>query len=91
VKPAARRAALDLVAASRGLPVKLVGIGGIDASNAGAAIAAGCDAVAVISAVFDAPDVREAARAIAHACDQARADAARHAHAGAGGAGRNDP
>jgi thiamine monophosphate synthase len=33
---------------------------------------AGADAVAVISAVFDAPDVEAAARAIAAACPQSR-------------------
>ena len=65
-KPGAVRAPLDLVGRMRddsGLPV--VAIGGITAANAGAAIAAGADMVAVISAVFDAPDVTAAARAIA--------------------------
>ena len=65
-KPAAVRASLALVPAMReasGLPV--VAIGGITADNAADVIAAGADMVAVISAVFDAPDVQAAARSIA--------------------------
>jgi thiamine-phosphate pyrophosphorylase len=63
-KPAARRAPLEIIAAAReasGLPV--AAIGGITPHNAAAAVAAGADLLAVISALFDAPDVREAARA----------------------------
>lgn len=62
-KPAAVRAPLSLLRVARrevGLP--LVAIGGITAQNAPAVIAAGADAVAVISALFDAADVRAAAR-----------------------------
>ena len=62
-KPHAVRAALEHLGAARaagGLPV--VAIGGITAHNAPRAIAAGADMVAVISAVFDAPDVAAAAR-----------------------------
>ena len=66
-KPAARRAPLGIIAeaarASNGLPV--CAIGGITPHNAAAAVAAGADLLAVISAVFDAPDVRAAAEAIA--------------------------
>jgi thiamine-phosphate pyrophosphorylase len=65
-KPGAVRAQLSLLAEARaasGLPV--VAIGGITARNAGEAIAAGADMVAVISALFDAPDIRAAAREIA--------------------------
>jgi thiamine-phosphate pyrophosphorylase len=65
-KPGAVRAPLDLIGRMRddsGLPV--VAIGGVTPANAGAAIAAGADMVAVISAVFDAPDVTSAARAFA--------------------------
>jgi thiamine-phosphate pyrophosphorylase len=65
-KPHAVRAPLSLLSEARrvsGSPV--VAIGGITAKNAGAAIAAGADMVAVISAVFDATDVRAAARSIA--------------------------
>lgn len=45
------------------VPVPLVGIGGITADNAGAVLAAGADAVAVISAVCAAPDPEAATRA----------------------------
>jgi thiamine-phosphate pyrophosphorylase len=70
-KPGAVRAPLEVIAraraASGGLPV--AAIGGIDAENAGAAVDAGADMLAVISAVFDAPDVRAAARSIARLYD----------------------
>lgn len=72
VKPAARRAPLDLVRAALALGVPIVGIGGIDAENAGQVIEAGADAVAVISAVFGDDDIESAARAIAQACEAAR-------------------
>lgn len=65
-KPAAPVAPLAVLAAARaaaGVPV--VAIGGITVHNAPAAIAAGADMVAVITAVFDAPDVGAAARAFA--------------------------
>jgi len=69
-KPNAVRAPLEILAraheASR-LPV--VAIGGITPHNAPAAIAAGADMVAVINAVFDAPDVRAAAAALARLFD----------------------
>jgi thiamine-phosphate pyrophosphorylase len=57
-KPGAVRAPLALFAEARravGLP--LVAIGGITPANAHQVIAAGADALAVISAVFAAPDV----------------------------------
>jgi len=65
-KPRAVRAPLDLLARARadsGLPV--AAIGGIDTGNAPLAIAAGADMVAVISALFDAPDVAATARRFA--------------------------
>jgi len=62
VKPDAVRAGPDVFAAAhRRFSLPVVAIGGITLQNAGALIAAGVDAVAVISAVFEAPDVREAA------------------------------
>jgi thiamine-phosphate pyrophosphorylase len=65
-KPHAVRAGLDLVARAKARwPVPVVAIGGIDAGNVDQLVAAGVDAVAVISAVFDADDVEAAARAIA--------------------------
>lgn len=57
-KPGAVRAPLSLFAEAQSLQLPLVAIGGITADNAGQVIAAGTDAVAVISDLFDAPDVR---------------------------------
>jgi thiamine-phosphate pyrophosphorylase len=65
-KPRAVRAPLSLLSEARracGRPV--VAIGGVTAENAADAIAAGADMVAVISALFDVPDTRAAARSIA--------------------------
>lgn len=56
VKPHARRADVGLIAAARPLGVPIVGIGGITLDNAPSLIAAGIDAVAVISAVFGSGD-----------------------------------
>lgn len=62
-KPDAARAPLALFGeAKRQVAVPLVAIGGITLANAPAAIAAGADAVAVISALFDADDVAARAR-----------------------------
>lgn len=64
-KPAAVRAPLDLLpAASQALGLPLAAIGGITLQNAPRLIAAGADLVAVISDLFDAPDI--AARAAAY-------------------------
>ncbi len=66
VKPRAVRAPLDLLAAARerfGLPV--VAIGGINLDNAAQVVRAGADAVAVVSAVYDAPDPFAAAKRFA--------------------------
>ena len=63
VKPGAVHAPLALLAqARRELGVPIVAIGGITSVNAASLVQAGADAVAVISAVFDAPDVAAAAR-----------------------------
>lgn len=62
-KPAAVRAPLELFGEARreiGLPS--VAIGGINAENAALAIAAGADSVAVIGALWTAPDIRRAAQ-----------------------------
>jgi thiamine-phosphate pyrophosphorylase len=62
VKPGAVRAPLMLLRdARRRLGVPIVAIGGITLDNAPQVIAAGADAVAVISALFSAADVRVAA------------------------------
>jgi len=61
-KPNARRASLELLrkAARFGLP--RVAIGGISADNAPPLIAGGADLLAVISDLFDAPNIETAAR-----------------------------
>ncbi|MEO8003387.1 MAG: thiamine phosphate synthase [Betaproteobacteria bacterium] len=57
-KPAAVRADVQLLrAAAAEIEVPIVAIGGIDVDNAAELIAAGADAVAVVSALFDAHDV----------------------------------
>ncbi|MFZ5575494.1 MAG: thiamine phosphate synthase [Pseudomonadota bacterium] len=62
-KPAAPRAALDLLReAAPAIHVPLVAIGGITLANAPQLIDAGANAIAVLSALFDAPDIRAAAR-----------------------------
>jgi thiamine-phosphate pyrophosphorylase len=71
VKPQAVRASLDLVREAARLGVPVVGIGGIDATNAASVIDAGAAAVAVITAVFGGADVEAAARRIVHAVEGA--------------------
>jgi thiamine-phosphate pyrophosphorylase len=57
-KPAALHAPLELYRAARAaLGVPIVAIGGITVGNAPALVAAGVDAVAVITALFEADDV----------------------------------
>jgi thiamine-phosphate pyrophosphorylase len=66
-KPAAVRAPLQLFSQARnavGLPA--IAIGGVTAENTALAIAAGADSVAVINAIFAAPDVRQAAQNISN-------------------------
>jgi len=63
-KPLARRTPLSIFrdAARLGLPT--VAIGGITPDNAGQVVASGADFIAVIGAVFDAPDPVAAVRAL---------------------------
>lgn len=63
-KPQASRASLHLLHEAAGLKVPVVAIGGITAENAAEVIEAGADAIAVISALFDATDVEQAARGL---------------------------
>jgi thiamine-phosphate pyrophosphorylase len=64
VKPDAARVEPSLLTAAKArLNVAAVAIGGITPATAPALIAAGADALAVITAVFDAPDVTAAAKA----------------------------
>ena len=63
-KPQAVRAELGLLHAARApIHVPIVAIGGITTANALALLDAGADSLAVLSALFDAPDVRAAAHA----------------------------
>ncbi|MDA0224842.1 MAG: thiamine phosphate synthase [Proteobacteria bacterium] len=64
-KPGAVRAPLTLFAAAKPLGVPRAAIGGITLDNAPSAIAAGADLLAVISDLFDAPDIGARARAYA--------------------------
>lgn len=61
-KPAAVRAPLSLFGEARSLGVPLVAIGGITLENAPQLLQAGADAAAVISDLFDAPDIAARAR-----------------------------
>ena len=63
VKPEAAVATLDLLRVARAeIQVPIVAIGGIDTSNGANLVAAGADALAVISAVFDAADIQMAVK-----------------------------
>jgi thiamine-phosphate pyrophosphorylase len=64
VKPGANsRTSISLLGeAKRSLDVPIVAIGGITLGNAPALVTAGADSVAVITALFEAPDIRGAAR-----------------------------
>jgi thiamine-phosphate pyrophosphorylase len=71
VKPGAVRPSLDLLReARRRFDVALVAIGGITTDNAPAAIHAGADALAVITALFCVPQTLAAARAFAALFEQ---------------------
>src|SRR5687767_15655518 len=75
-KPDAEPAGPDmLVEARRRVSFPIVGIGGITADNLAAAFAAGADSVAVVSAVFSAPDPAAATRDLLTAIERARAGA----------------
>ena len=63
VKPDAVTAGIELLRLARAeLDVPLVAIGGITARNGAPLLDAGADSLAVISALFDAADIRAAAR-----------------------------
>jgi thiamine-phosphate pyrophosphorylase len=72
-KPGAVRAPLAIFAeARRSIALPLVAIGGISLQNAPQAFAAGADAVAVISALFDAGDIAECAAGFTRLYQQQR-------------------
>ena len=62
-KPGAPSAPLSVLGAARGLGLPTVAIGGLRPDNAGLAIAAGADLLAVLGAVFDAADPAAEVRA----------------------------
>lgn len=62
-KPLAVRAPLSLFAAAKPLGAPLVAIGGITLKNAPQLLEAGADSLAVITDLFDAPDIAARARA----------------------------
>ncbi len=73
VKPEAVVATLDLLReARRELDVPIVAIGGITPQNGGTLVEAGADALAVISAVFSAPDIEQAAREFSNLFEQGK-------------------
>ena len=63
-KPLARRTPLSIFRDAAGLGLPTVAIGGITPDNAGQVVASGADFIAVIGAVFDAPDPMAAIRAL---------------------------
>jgi len=70
-KPEATRAPLSLYREARArLDLPIVAIGGITTENAHRVIEAGADAVAVISALFDSPDIEAAARSFSRLFDK---------------------
>ncbi len=70
-KPLARRADPALLAAAARFGLPRVAIGGISPDNGASLVAAGADLLAVIGAVFDAPDPAVAVRAF-HSCFEAK-------------------
>lgn len=63
VKPNAAVATLDLLREARAkINLPIVAIGGIEAGNGAALVSAGANALAVISAVFGATDIKQAAQ-----------------------------
>jgi thiamine-phosphate pyrophosphorylase len=80
IKPDAARVEVSLLTAAKARwNVAVVAIGGITPATAPTLIAAGADALAVITAVFDAPDVTAAAKAFRDAFDAATPAARRRA------------
>lgn len=65
-KPSAVRAPLSLYREARArLACPIIAIGGITTANARGLVAAGADAIAVIGALFEAPDIEKRAREFA--------------------------
>lgn len=65
-KPGAVSCPHEVFGAARALGLPLVAIGGITPENGRALVEAGADSLAVISAVFSAPDIRRAAESFSN-------------------------
>jgi thiamine-phosphate pyrophosphorylase len=63
-----------LLKIARACPIPMVGIGGINASNAASVIHAGAAGIAVVSAIVSADDVEHAARELRNVVDAAKGD-----------------
>lgn len=73
-KPGRPAAGLTLMREIRdAVSIPIIAVGGIDAGNAAAVIAAGADGIAVIGAIMDADDPRQAARDLRGEIDAAYA------------------
>ena len=73
-KPGRPAAGLSLLREVRdAVSIPVIAVGGIDATNAAGVIAAGADGIAVIGAIMDADDPREAARDLRREIDNAYA------------------
>ncbi len=73
-KPGRPAAGLSLLREVRdAVSIPIIAVGGIDASNAAGVIAAGADGIAVIGAIMDADDPRQATRDLREAIDNAYA------------------
>ena len=73
-KPGRPAAGLSLIREVRdAVSIPVIAVGGIDAGNAAAVIAAGADGIAVIGAIMDADDPWQAARDLCQAIDAAYA------------------
>lgn len=68
-KPEAVRASLDLLNTARTYDRPICAIGGINTENASLVLESGADMIAVINAVFSAPDIKEASRQLAELCE----------------------
>lgn len=77
-KPEAKGIGLEgLAAIRRAVFLPLVAVGGITAENAAAVIKAGADAIAVVSAIVAAADIRQAAQELLEKVHEAQKEAKR--------------
>lgn len=73
IKPGAVKAEIDMLRRVRcEITVPIVAIGGITVQNGAALVEAGADALAVISGLWNAPDIEQAARGFSNLFQQGR-------------------